>query len=741
MLAGTWTTFAYNTNDTVQSVTDARNATATYTYNARRLVTGITYSAPANITPTAPVSFLYDAVGNRTQMTDGSGSHLYYYDQFSRMTSETQTITGLAGAQTLSYTYTLAGQLKSLTDPQGRTVNYGYDRVGRTSAVTGVGYSNTSQFMGNFQYRAWGAVSHFNQGVNLSSFINVNYNTRLKPSHFEVGPGGPLYPKSMDSDYTYNADGQIQFAADKVPSNYSNVPYGAFDRAYRYDHQGRLIEALSGTESRGGTTADGPYNETYNYNALGNMTARSARLWSGGWNGFNHTYTNGRNQSWQYDAAGHVTQNDGGNYTFDAAGRVKTSPTYFSGIVGWGTYPILWQGVAQQLDNGDGQTVKQVDTDPVYGYPSRTDYYVRSTVLKGNVIARVHQESGTSNTEISIYHAGERIARSGDSGYVEFEYRDPITGHYIWQAGEVEVNPFGQSVGTYDPGEDEPGDSGNFPVPHEYGNAEDVNLGCVIDGIASPCQEARRLLDLHVADAVPLDYSDDITDFTTQTEYEDEDYDDGAQPTIDENGVINVPSLRYRTLIKTSVTPIKRTIANRKLTAQEKKVFNSAFNEAYNRLSRPECAEAVSGGNAGVVDIVNYAKDVFDGFTDSVTYAGTGISEDGDTFASIPTADLGARHGAHLSLYDNFFEDNAVIVQKISSRGALPKAAKGINIPVITLVQARASTLLHELAHAFGIKHNNQKESNALNDKILLACFPEVATAIQVKYGTINPRN
>jgi YD repeat-containing protein len=74
------TTYAYNYDDTVYSVTDARGSTATYSYNNRHLVINISYSAPSGVTAAAAVSFSYDSAGNRTQMTDGLGSASYVYN-------------------------------------------------------------------------------------------------------------------------------------------------------------------------------------------------------------------------------------------------------------------------------------------------------------------------------------------------------------------------------------------------------------------------------------------------------------------------------------------------------------------------------------------------------------------------------------------------------------------------------------------------------------------------------------
>ena len=113
------TTWAYNDDDTVHKITDARGASATYGYNNnRRLVNSITYYAPTGVVATADVSFTYDAASNRTSMTDGSGTITYGFDQLSRLTSESRTFTGptdstgLTGSFAIGYGYNLANDLQ-----------------------------------------------------------------------------------------------------------------------------------------------------------------------------------------------------------------------------------------------------------------------------------------------------------------------------------------------------------------------------------------------------------------------------------------------------------------------------------------------------------------------------------------------------------------------------------------------------------------------------------------------------
>ena len=114
--SGTATVYAYNPDDTVYSVTDARGATCTYGYNSRHLVTSATHTLSGQTT--IAVSYSYDAAGNRTSMTDGLGSVSYGYDQLSRLTSETRYFSALWNSPTggnygINYQYNLANELTS----------------------------------------------------------------------------------------------------------------------------------------------------------------------------------------------------------------------------------------------------------------------------------------------------------------------------------------------------------------------------------------------------------------------------------------------------------------------------------------------------------------------------------------------------------------------------------------------------------------------------------------------------
>lgn len=134
------TTWEYNLDDTIQKVTDARGTAAIFSYNNRHLVTNTSYTVPSGsgIPVTAPVSYGYDAAGNRLSMTDGMGNASYQYDQLSRMTSETRYFGApLYRTYNLTYGYNLANSLTSIALPDwSQQVNYNHDAAGRLNSVT-----------------------------------------------------------------------------------------------------------------------------------------------------------------------------------------------------------------------------------------------------------------------------------------------------------------------------------------------------------------------------------------------------------------------------------------------------------------------------------------------------------------------------------------------------------------------------------------------------------------------------
>ena len=418
--AGTATTYDYFADDNIQKVTDARGAAATYAYNNRHLVTSITYSVPAGSQIPVPATnnYSYDAASNRTAMTDGLGTVNYQYDQLSRLVSETRGFTGV-GNYTIGYQYNLANDLKSLTDPLNSTINYTRDTAGRLTTIARTGQT----FASGITYRASGAMKYMLYGDN--SAMNVTLNSKMQPATFTIAG-------KISKTYTYNDDGTLRFSSDALDHR--------FDRSYGFDHVGRLKTALSGAEARGeGTTTNRPYNQTYGYNAFGQLTQRTVKTWWTGDNSMSVTYVNNREQgiNFQYDADGRVLNGNGG-HLYDAAGR-----EIFLDTSGHGT-------VAMNFD-GDGRQVKTVETsyDAEFNEIMETKYYVRSTVLGGQVLAEVNQ--ATSEFRRFVYAGPSVLAwiySYGAFETVSWEQRDP-SGATERGTSAQELDPLGADAGTH----------------------------------------------------------------------------------------------------------------------------------------------------------------------------------------------------------------------------------------------------------------------------------------------------
>jgi YD repeat-containing protein len=473
--------YEYNANDTLHLATDARGVKTTYTYNNRRLITELSFDKtqalnPASIAETGNVSFTYDAAGNRTSMTDASGSIAYTYDQYSRLVTEAQTFAGLSGTYHLNYAYSVGGTLTSLTDEFNTTLNYAHDRIGRLTAVTGAGLpNNVTQLANNYHYRAWGGIKDETYGNGKT--LTMTYNARLQAASYNI-------PGVLGGEYQYHADGALKFMHDLDLTR-----DGKFDRSYAYDHVGRLEEAKTGNEARGDNGAMGPYLHTYYYDAFNNTNLRDGRHWShylgDGWD----YYVNQRNTDWQYDSDGRITQQgETLQHTYDAAGRFVT--TVDSTPRGNNSSP---RTVTQTYD-GVGRIVKRQG-----GFST---YYLKSSVLGGQVIAEI-DENGQRRAG-NIYGGRGLLAKiepfGGEGPVLRWVHRDAAntreakTNPAGGNEAALQFDPLGASVGwedRYVNGNGRGDYTNNFP---SYGDADDFSGGCTLDGIIVPCSWTARLV-------------------------------------------------------------------------------------------------------------------------------------------------------------------------------------------------------------------------------------------------------
>jgi RHS repeat-associated protein len=444
------TNYTYNADGTLYTMTDARLARSTFTYNNRHLLKDIVYDISTTnvpVTTTPAVHYDYDAAGNRQTMTDGLGTVSYVYDQLSRLKSETRHFnaisnptTGSSGNYTLAYTYNLADQLMSVKNPFNVSYFYTRDNLGRIDMVTGDSTNNywasTPVFVNSIKYRAFGAAKKISYGqTGDTRQLSLEYDNRLRLTKWDL-------PGVLGYSYSYNYfgenSGRVTFAHNI--RNGSALPDSTLDRSYDYDHLGRLIAAYTGSSALAHTGqgsawgGDGPYAQGYTYDKWGNMTSR------GGWGGENAAYTmtpNAKNQlptnpangaAMVYDPTGNLTSDGGQSFSYDATGQ-QTNASFYS---------------TQMSYDGDRLRARLVENG------TSTTYYVRSSLLGGQVMADLNGSGAWVHGY--VYMEGQLLAYQ-ESGRVLWVHDEPITKakrmtdttRTIVNASELD--PFGGQVG------------------------------------------------------------------------------------------------------------------------------------------------------------------------------------------------------------------------------------------------------------------------------------------------------
>lgn len=537
------TLYTYNADDSVQSVRNEHGGTTSYEYNDRSLLKKISYSSNGLRTP-GPTTFSYDSVGNRTEMTDELGIVNYEYDGLSRLRSETrqfnETVAQAPSTNQfkLQYTYTLSGQLSSITDAYGEQVAYNHDGAGRLSSVSGtLPDGEQVQYATNAQYRAWGALKGLSYGTGLE--MRMNFNNRLEVEQYSLSGRRFWYTgtDNLSINYQYYADGRLRFS-EESHSQANQYQSASFARSYEYDFVGRLSLAKTGNEARGQVEQDftkRPYRQSFTYDVFGHMTQADRWHWT---------------EHYVSSTTGEL------NGTYDAGGRV-----YYRSV-GTGYAP---SGTAFWYD-GTGKVLKSLATNDACEPETRckqTTYFICSSVLGGEVVNEIIQTyyptidwatgaetPGTTDQKRETYirAGGARIAKhevmvserapsyNHDTTYIENRDASGVVFDEMILRGRgaaygtnspsiypnfyIESDPFGASVGLTNPYVPPPDDGYgpprcSGPEPDDCGYPEDeeedpdlsyldydeggygnpVAFTCYVDGFPRRCEEVFDHID------------------------------------------------------------------------------------------------------------------------------------------------------------------------------------------------------------------------------------------------------
>lgn len=506
------TVLTYNPDDSIATVTDARDVVKSNLYNSRGLLTQTTYTLPqgSTIQQTPSVSISFDNVGNPVQMTDGMATTSYAYNELSQLLSETKAFVDTMpnaplenNSFKIEYTYGLNGQLASLKDPFGQQFNYVRDSVGSTKQINGsTSFGGVTSYLSDVKYRAWGAPKETTYGNGLKMLATFDQNL-MTASYTLTNPSTSV--NIMRKEYEYYPDNNLRYSEDL------NTP--KHDRLYEYDFGLRLTKARSGPEARGQTPTypdDVPFREDFTHNAFGHMTSQTGD-WRPGTDcsrddfSDSNTFLNNRNthSGASYDADGRQLHLMGIHKRFDARGSMIK----------------LWNGLSDYdlvfAHDGNGREVKRTekvwDSEEMDWSEPETVYYIRSSVLGGKILTEVASTGAKAKTY--IYAGNEVLAEQNvniednSSQSVAWEHWDasgvarvrtkPDGSTYI---GGEEIDPLGHKFnGACFPPRPDRG-YGNLQfgssslIDWSLFGSSNYGEGCFYEGVPELCQNITRAI-------------------------------------------------------------------------------------------------------------------------------------------------------------------------------------------------------------------------------------------------------
>jgi RHS repeat-associated protein len=420
---GHWT-FSYDGDGRLVSQLDAKGQSTTYTYDAlgrrtsKTLLAGTGSATATTWRYDEPASgsygMYYDAnppaggyanVGHLTSMTDGTGSANYRYDPLGHRLVYRKTVAGVA--YTFDYWHDAAGRTWQTQYPDGEWARSEYDGAGRPTELDVSWANDWVATATGATYSAWGGL----QGLNLANGVNT-----------ALGYDAEHSTTAIVSTYgarTLQSLGYSRDPGERVTAVTSPFPYEGW--RYTYDTLSELLTATN--------TSHAEYNQTFSYNAIGNMTYNSALgTYSYPAAGSPHphavaTITNGASvDTYSYDANGNQTCcGSGRSLVWDGANR----PSQILSFGAWNDY--TYDGNDERVTKIDGEGNLTVYVAPDYSV--KNGVVTKLLRLGSKVVAKrengttfwIHQDA-LGSTNVVTNASGVEVQR-----YVTTPYGNRIT--------------------------------------------------------------------------------------------------------------------------------------------------------------------------------------------------------------------------------------------------------------------------------------------------------------------------
>jgi RHS repeat-associated protein len=260
----------YDLAGNLKILTDPAKRTTTYTYDPGNRLKEVVYSSGKPAT----VKYEYDKDGDRTVITDGTGTSKYTYDQLDRLT-EAET----GHKEKSKYEYDLANEQTKITYPNTKSVTRTYDKAGRLEKVT-----DWLEGASKFSYDADSDLTTTTFPTSTGDVDKYEHNQADQMSSQTMVKGTETLASLA---YAHDNDGQVKSGTVK------GLP-GEEKPSYEYDTNNRLTKGVG---------------VAYEYDAANNAT----KIGTG---------------AYKYNAGSELETGPRLAYTYDELGeRTKTKPT------------------------------------------------------------------------------------------------------------------------------------------------------------------------------------------------------------------------------------------------------------------------------------------------------------------------------------------------------------------------------------------------------------------------------
>ncbi len=416
LLVDNTATTTYDKVGNIKTITDYNGVVTTFNYDARDMLISRSYS---DDTPTE--TFTYTLTGQLKTVTDNRGTTTYNYDERDRLLSRTE-----PDGRTISYTYDSAGNILTLITASGTTV-YTYDALNRIDTVESADGGITDydyDRVGNLIETTLpnGVVENRNYD-NLDRLIyleNVNGNNVISSYDYTLdNVGNRTRIEEEDGriiEYEYDALYRLtkETVTDPVNGNYT-IEYG-------YDAVGNRLQKI---DSLNGTT-------TYIYDDNDRLLSET---------------TGDVVTQYQYDDAGNLTSVivDGETtqtLEWNAKGELTAVEVIENGETGRTEFEYDQNGVRVAVTVDGEETRFLIDNNQQLFAQVIEEYLVNGEVNNSYThgLDLISQDDGTDRVYYQVDGLGSTRNITDTNGDVLVEYTFDAYGNLISQVGDSENN-------------------------------------------------------------------------------------------------------------------------------------------------------------------------------------------------------------------------------------------------------------------------------------------------------------